>query len=71
MTIFGSRMLTGGILAIIGLITVKVLTALFGAIWAFLAFFLFTVIPIALVCWLVYKLLKSLTKEKTTTTAYE
>ncbi len=64
MTIFGSRMLTGGILAIIGLITVKVLTAVFGAVWGFLSFMLFTVLPIALIAWLAWKLLKSLTRER-------
>jgi uncharacterized membrane protein YuzA (DUF378 family) len=64
MTIFGSRMLTGGILAIIGLITVRVLTALFGAAWAFLSFVLFTVIPIALIGYLLYKVIKALTREK-------
>lgn len=66
MTIFGSRMLTGSILAVIGLITVKIVTALFGAIWAFLAFMLFTVLPIALFAWLAFKLLKALTREKKT-----
>lgn len=64
MSIFGSRMLTGGILAVIGLITVKILTALFGAIWGLLSFMLFTVLPVALVAWLAWKLLKSLTREK-------
>ncbi len=64
MTIFGSRMLTGGILAIIGLITVKVLTAVFGAVWGFLSFMLFTVLPITLIAWLAWKLLKSLTRER-------
>lgn len=71
MSIFGSRMLTGGILAVIGLITVKVLTALFGAIWGFLSFVLFTVLPVALVAWLAWKLLKAMTRERKTNATYE
>lgn len=64
MSIFGSRMLTGGILAVIGLITVKILTALFGAIWGFMSFMFFTVLPIALVAWLAWRLLKALTRDR-------
>jgi uncharacterized membrane protein YuzA (DUF378 family) len=64
MSILGSRMLTGSILAVIGLITVKVLGTVFGAIMAFLSFLFFTVLPIAFVAWLVMKLLRSLTREK-------
>lgn len=64
MSIFGSRMLTGGILAVIGLITVKVLTTVFGAVMAFLSFVLFTVLPIVLVAWLVMKLLKAVSRER-------
>jgi len=58
MTVFGSRLLTGSVLAVIGLITVKVLMALFGAIMGFLSFLFFTVLPIALIVWLVVKVLK-------------
>ena len=64
MSIFGSRMLTGGILAVIGLITVKVLTALFGAVWGFLGFMLFTVLPIALFAFIAWKLLKAITRKR-------
>lgn len=64
MSILGSRMLTGSILAVIGLITVKVLGTVFGAILAFLSFLFFTVLPIALVAWLVMKLIRALTREK-------
>lgn len=64
MSILGSRMLTGSILAVIGLITVKVLGTVFGAIMAFLSFLFFTVLPIALVAWLVMKLIRALTREK-------
>lgn len=64
MTVFGSRILTGGILAAIGLITVRVLMALFGAVMGFISFLLFTVLPLVLVAWLAYKLLKYFTREK-------
>jgi hypothetical protein len=64
MTVLGSRVLTGSILAAIGLITVRVLMALFGAIMGFMSFVLFTVLPLVLVAFLAYKLLKYLTREK-------
>ncbi len=64
MSVFGSRLLTGSVLAVIGLITVKVLMALFGAIWGFLSFMMFTVLPIALVVWLGWKVLKHLGNDK-------
>ena len=64
MTVLGSRVLTGSILAAIGLITVRVLMALFGAIMGFVSFVLFTVLPLVLVAFLAYKLLKYLTREK-------
>jgi uncharacterized membrane protein YuzA (DUF378 family) len=64
MGIFGSKLLTGSVLAVIGLITVRVLTALFGAVMAFLSFVLFTVLPIVLIGWLIMKVFKSLSKDK-------
>lgn len=70
MTIFGSRMLTGGVLAVIGLITVKVLMALFGALAGFVSF-LFSLIPILLIAWIGWKVLKSVTKKKNNNAVYE
>lgn len=61
---FGSKLLTGSVLAVIGLITVRVLTALFGAVMGFLSFVLFTVLPIVLIGWLILKVFKSLSKDK-------
>jgi hypothetical protein len=61
---FGSKLLTGSVLAVIGLITVRVLTALFGAVMGFLSFVLFTVLPIVLIGWLIMKVFKSLSKDK-------
>jgi len=63
MSVFGSKLLTGSVLAVIGLITVKVLTALFGAVMGFVSF-LFSLLPILLVGWLVLKVIKHLTKDK-------
>lgn len=61
---FSSRLLTGSVLAVIGLITVKVLMALFGALTSFLGFLFFTVLPIVLIGWLVLKVVKHLTRDK-------
>lgn len=54
----GSRLLTGGVLAVIGLITVKVVMALFGVLATFVSFMLFTVLPLALVVGLVVWLVR-------------
>lgn len=64
MSVLGSRLLTGSVLAVIGLITVKVLMALFSAVMSFGSFLLFTVLPIALIGWLVLKVFKSVKKNK-------
>ncbi|MGH7500846.1 MAG: hypothetical protein ACREL7_03730 [Longimicrobiales bacterium] len=61
---FGSKLLTGSVLAVIGLITVRILAALFGAVMGFLSFLLFTVLPIVLIGWLLMKVFKSLAKDK-------
>jgi hypothetical protein len=64
MGVFGSKFLTGSILAVIGLITVRIVMALFGAIAGFFSFLLFTVLPIVLIGWLVLKVLKHFGKDK-------
>jgi hypothetical protein len=58
MSSFGGKVLTGSVLAVIGLITVKVITAMVAGLMALVSFLLFTVLPIALVGWLVLKLVK-------------
>lgn len=63
MSIFGSKLLTGSVLAVIGLITVKLLTALIGAVMGFVSF-LFSLLPILLVGWLLLKVIKHLGKDK-------
>jgi hypothetical protein len=69
MGVFGSRVLTGGVLAAIGLMTVKFLLAIFGIAMSVVSFLLFTVLPLALLAWLVYKVFKYLTRESTPTTS--
>jgi uncharacterized membrane protein YjgN (DUF898 family) len=64
MSSFGGKVLTGSVLAAIGLITVKVLVALVSGVMAFVSFMLFTVLPILLIGWLVWKALKYLTADK-------
>ena len=63
MSSFGGKVMTGSVLAVIGLITLKVLAALFAGFIALVAFLLFKVLPIALmiavVIWLGRKILKS------------
>jgi uncharacterized membrane protein YjgN (DUF898 family) len=60
MSSFGGRVLTGGILAAIGLVTVKVVLALVSGVMALIGFLLFTVLPIVLIGWLIIKALKYL-----------
>jgi hypothetical protein len=55
MSSFGARLLTGGVLAAIGLITIKVVVAVLTGFFALLAFLFFTVLPILIVGWLVVK----------------
>ena len=68
MSIFGSKLLTGSVLAVIGLITVKLVMAIVGAVSGFVSL-LFSLLPILLIGWLVLKVLKRLGRDKKT--AYE
>ena len=63
MGVLSSKALTGGILALIGLITIKVLTALFGAVMGFFSFLL-SILPILLIGWLLLKVFKHFGKDK-------
>jgi hypothetical protein len=54
-----SRLVTGGILAIIGLITLKVIMFVIGGTVAIFAL-LFKLLPIVLVVWLAWRLLRHL-----------
>lgn len=64
MSSFGGKVVTGSFLAVIGLITLKVLAALFAGFLALIGFLLFKVIPIAIMIWLGMKLMKSLRSDK-------
>lgn len=64
MSSFGGRVLTGGVLAVIGLITVKVLLAVAAGVMALVSFLIFTVLPIVLIGWLLLKLVGYLKKDR-------
>ncbi|MGH7444402.1 MAG: hypothetical protein ACREKM_05980 [Longimicrobiales bacterium] len=56
----GARLLTGGVLAVIGLITVKLVMGLFGVLAGLFSFLFFTVLPIVLIGWIVLKVVGKL-----------
>jgi small-conductance mechanosensitive channel len=58
MSSFGGKVLGGSILAVIGLVTVKVLVAVVSGVMALIGFLVFTVVPILLVGWFVLKAIK-------------
>jgi hypothetical protein len=60
MSNFGAKVLTGSVLAVIGLVTVKIVLALVSGFMALMSFMLFTVLPILLIGWLVIRLIKYL-----------
>ncbi|CAN5643270.1 hypothetical protein BH23GEM9_BH23GEM9_06980 [soil metagenome] len=60
MSSFGARVMTGGVLAVIGLVTIKVLVAVVSGFMALLGFLFFTVLPIAVVGWFVLKIVRSM-----------
>lgn len=64
MSSFGGKVVTGSVLAVIGLITLKVLGALFFGFMALIGFLLFKVLPIVLVIWLGMKVIKYLRSDK-------
>lgn len=64
MSSFGGRVLTGSVLAVIGLITVKVLLAVVAGVAALFSFLIFTVLPILLIGWLLLKAIGHLKKDR-------
>jgi hypothetical protein len=60
MSNFGAKVMTGSVLAVIGLITVKVVLAVVSGFMALLGFLLFTVLPIVVVGWILLRIVKSL-----------
>jgi amino acid permease len=61
MSIMSSRLVTGGILAIIGLITLKVVMFLVGGTIAIFAL-VFKLLPILLLVWIGWKVIKRLNR---------
>jgi hypothetical protein len=55
----GAKLLTGGILAVIGLFTVKLVLAVLKGVAALVGFLLFTVLPIVLIGWLVMRIFRN------------
>jgi uncharacterized membrane protein YjgN (DUF898 family) len=64
MSSFGGKVMTGSVLAVIGLVTIKILAALVSGFMALMGFLLFTVLPIAVVGWLIIKGIKYLKADK-------
>jgi len=62
----GAKLLTGSILAVIGLFTVKLVFWLVAGIAAFLGFVFFTLLPILLIGWLVLKIVGKVRDEPAT-----
>jgi hypothetical protein len=62
MSSFGARILTGSVLAVIGLITVKAIVSVASGLMALISFMIFTVLPIVLIGWLLLRLVKYLGK---------
>jgi hypothetical protein len=65
MTSLGAKVLTGSILAVIGLYTVKVMVAVLSGFLALMAFLFFTVLPIVLVGWVLVKAFRYLKADET------
>jgi hypothetical protein len=65
MTSLGAKVLTGSILAVIGLYTVKVMVAVLSGFLALMAFLFFTVLPIVVVGWVLVKAFRYLKADET------
>lgn len=64
MSSFGGKVLTGSVLAAIGLLTIKFLVAVISGMMALVSFLVFTVLPIVFVGWLLLKAVKYLRSDK-------
>lgn len=54
----GAKLLTGGILAVIGLFTVKLVLAMLKGVAALLGFLLFTVLPLVVIGWILLRIFR-------------
>jgi hypothetical protein len=55
-----AKLVGGSVLAVIGYFTVKLVFGLLGIVFSFVAFLLFTVLPIVVIGWLVMKVVRAL-----------
>lgn len=64
MSSFGGKVLTGSVLTVIGLITVKIVFGLLAGFMALMGFLFFKVLPIVLLVWLGMKVIRYLTSDR-------
>ena len=64
----GSRLVVGGALAVLGLIVLKFIIGLVGAVLGFFMFILTTVLPIVLIGMVVVWIFRKLTRKEPTVT---
>jgi hypothetical protein len=62
----GAKLLTGSILAVIGLFTVKLVLAVLAGIASLMGFLFFTLLPIVVVGWLLMKIIDKLREKPAT-----
>ena len=65
---FGARVVAGGVLAVLGLVALKFIIGLVGAVLGIFMFVLTTVVPIVLIGLVVVWLFRKLTKKEHTKT---
>jgi hypothetical protein len=61
----GARLLTGSVLAVIGLITLKAIVAVLSGFLALMALLLFTVLPVMVIGWIIVKAFRYLRSDET------
>ena len=59
-----TKLVTGGVLAVVGLIAIKIVTVLFALTIGFFAL-LFKLLPIVIVAWLVWRIIKYIGRPST------
>lgn len=65
---FGTKLVAGGVLAVLGYMVLKFIIGLFGAIFGIFMFVLTTVVPIVLIGMVVVWLFRKLTKKEQSVT---
>mgnify|MGYP006203851195 CR=1 FL=1 len=59
-----TKLVTGGVLAVVGLIAIKIVTVMFALTIGFFAL-LFKLLPIVIVAWIVWRLIKYIGRPRT------